>query len=554
MLTALRSNRRIRELASSRYAGISIVLGLMLGLLLYEVRYVGLTVDETSHFAAAYNYWTGDDSLQPADTPPLTRIISGWIPKVLRVRPAAHTLGFAERDAYQIGSEQLGTNRGRRALTRTRLPFLVFPLLIVWIVWRWGTELFSARTALVLAGLCSVEPTILGHGALIKSDVPAACLALWFGYRTWRFLMEPTVRNFGLVTAAVVLGLLTKFTLVILLPIAVAIGLAKVRRIVHLSMLAVLPYLGILLSGGAMPEPVTGTLLEQVKGAGLRWPLSWIADLLVALPWPPQFIKGLVYIHGALHGEGFLGYLNGQKISGWVPEYFPIAFVYKEPIPMLMLFGGGVVMAVMAWRRRFDGLFVAGFAGLFFLAAVFSNFHIGVRHILPSIPFLILAGGWLVEWLLSSRRGQIAVAAICGWAVIELAIVHPNSLSYCNEFAGGSRGCWHHLADSNVDWGQNYRELGRVVERMQGERIRAFLFGYDSPWYYMAAGSLQSMRIPKEGDKVEPYVPTPGYYAISVNYLTGLMLPKGHEDFLAVFRAMPVHSRAGYSILIYRVE
>ena len=62
------------------------------------------------------------------------------------------------------------------------------------------------------------------------------------------------------------------------------------------------------------------------------------------------------------------------------------------------------------------------------------------------------------------------------------------------------------------------------------------------------------MLIPEEGDKVEKYVPTPGYCAIRAIYLTGLMLPKGHEDCLAVFRAMPVHSRAGYSILIYRVE
>src|SRR5260370_41370056 len=76
--------------------------------LVYQARRLGLTVDETSHFAAAYAYWLGQDVLQPADAPPLTRAICGWVPRLLGGPRPRDTAGWKDRDAYIIGAEVLG--------------------------------------------------------------------------------------------------------------------------------------------------------------------------------------------------------------------------------------------------------------------------------------------------------------------------------------------------------------------------------------------------------------------------------------------------------------
>jgi hypothetical protein len=172
-----------------RYAGIGLLLAGCAAALIYQTRHLGLTVDETSHFAAAYAYWLGEDVLEPPDAPPLTRAVCGWVPRVLGAPSLRETSGWKERDAYLIGARILDRPniRARRPLFYTRLPFLAFPLLIVFLLWHWGRQLFGELIGLFLAACGALEPTIFGHGVLINSDVPAAFGALWFAYAAWRY-------------------------------------------------------------------------------------------------------------------------------------------------------------------------------------------------------------------------------------------------------------------------------------------------------------------------------------------------------------------------------
>ena len=145
-----------------RYAAIGLLLVGCAAALLYQTRRLGLTIDETSHFAAAYAYWQGEDVLEPPDAPPLTRAICGWVPRLLKAPQLRDTNGWKERDAYLIGAEILDRPniRARRLLFYTRLPFLLFPLLIVFLLWHWGRQLFGEPVAILLAVCGALEPTI----------------------------------------------------------------------------------------------------------------------------------------------------------------------------------------------------------------------------------------------------------------------------------------------------------------------------------------------------------------------------------------------------------
>ena len=64
----------------------------------------------------------------------------------------------------------------------------------------------------------------------------------------------------------------------------------------------------------------------------------------------------------------------------------------------------------------------------------------------------------------------------------------------------------------------------------------------------------QTLPAPGNTTLAQNYLPEPGIYAVSVNFLAGFLFPQGYEDYLEYFRRHPPSGRAGYSILIYDVK
>jgi hypothetical protein len=411
---------------------------------------------------------------------------------------------------------------------------------------------------LYLAACGALEPTILGHGVLINSDVPAAFGALWFAYEAWTYWRAPKARRLAIMTVAVVVAVLIKFTL---LPLAIAgFGLAlwKGPRLGAVA-IPVAVYVAILAGSQFQAQPVPPAEISQFNGAGVGpWAEPGVR-LLARLPWPLQFVRGLLFIGGSLHSNGFTGYLLGHKIDGRVPLYFPLAWAVKFPIPLQILTLAGLAALLIRIRRReagADDLFVWAPAALFFGSAVASNFHIGFRHVLPAVPFFILGGGFALARWSCRRTVRAAMALALVWLALSSLLVYPHGISYFNEWIGGPAEGWRYLADSNIDWGQDLPDLGSYMGRHRIERIKTFVFGYDNPYHYLKPGSMDPQTLPSAGNTAleHEYRSQPGIYAVSVNYLTGFLAPQGYEDYLADFRRRQPDGRAGYSILIYEVK
>lgn len=525
-------------------------------LLAYQARTVGMTIDEPSHLAAGYLYWLGQDILKPADTPPLTRITSGWVAVALKTKDPHLTKWWDTRDAYLIGGELLGPggHRPRRLLFYTRLTFLVYPLLTLYLIWLWGRALFGEAIAFCLVLLFALEPTILGHGYLVKSDVAAAFGAVWFAYAAWRHWNAPSIRTLLLLSAALSVAVLAKYTLLILIPIGYAIALWRPPRLLGAVLLPVILYTAILLSGQLHAQPVSQADLATVSGWGLSKGTMFMVKILALLPWPTQFVNGILYIAGALRAEGFTGYLLGHKITGWTPSYFPIAWAIKFPIPLQILTLSSLV--VFAFRRTLTSadVLIWGLALLFFGSAVSSNYHIGFRHLIPCIPFLILGSGYALRAGSRSFTGRIVAASLMLWLCFSTLRIYPYTLAYFNEWIGGPEAGWKYLADSNIDWGQDLPALGRYLQSHPQERVRTFLFNPDHVALYFSQERVEPQPWPGNIPPGFQYTPRPGVYAIGVNLLTGAFYPPGYEDYLRRFRELTPIARAGYSILIYRVE
>ena len=96
--------------------------------------------------------------------------------------------------------------------------------------------------------------------------------------------------------------------------------------------------------------------------------------------------------------------------------------------------------------------------------ALTAGTNMGIRHVLPIYPFLILAaaaGAWAL-----ARRHQawaIVVAALLAFHLASSLHTLPDYLAYSNELFGGKSQTYRYLSDSNVDWGQGMREAGHTL-------------------------------------------------------------------------------------------
>jgi hypothetical protein len=183
--------------------------------------------------------------------------------------------------------------------------------------------------------------------------------------------------------------------------------------------------------------------------------------------------------------------------------------------------------------------------------------QLGVRLILPALPFGLLLCGLAIDWMMQGRRA-IVLFVLLVWLGVQSARIYPQGISFFNVLAGGPEHGLEYLADSNLDWGQNLRTLAKYVEETGIPKLRLSYFGTDSPWAYFKESELELLAPPwgpdlvKEGEVI--YAPEPGYYAISATLLPGHFFQPKYRDFYKRFREMEPVAKVGYSIYVYKVN
>src|SRR5262249_11376621 len=149
--------------------------------------------------------------------------------------------------------------------------------------------------------------------------------------------------------------------------------------------------------------------------------------------------------------------------TGWL-LYFPVAFGLKTPLPLLAL----MVFAAACFRSRGTWDWISlGTLGLLWLLLIFSHVNIGLRYALLTYP---LAAIWIGRpfsgeiW--RDRIWRPAALGALSWLIVASFAVHPRYLSYFNEVGGGPRDGWLYMADSNIDWGQDFDALIATLNRL----------------------------------------------------------------------------------------
>jgi hypothetical protein len=268
---------------------------------------------------------------------------------------------------------------------------------------------------------------------------------------------------------------------------------------------------------------------------------------------PEAYLYGFAYLRSSSFYRP--AYLNGAYSSQGFPDYFLWTTLLKTPIPTLIAIVIGIVAVL---RRRGDRAFLLVPPLIYIGVAVGSAIDIGHRHLLPALAFLIVGCG-----AIAPKRRLIPICAIV--AVAALLVFAPpwnpaplfgHHLSYFNELAGGPRNGYEHLADSNLDWGQDLPALRRWLEANHvTEPITLVYFGDADP-------RTRGIRHRNMGMfAYEPQDPLPigtqiksRYVAISANSYVGVLEPLTTKNaWRERLKGAKLAGRAGYSILIYRL-
>ena len=179
------------------------------------------------------------------------------------------------------------------------------------------------------------------------------------------------------------------------------------------------------------------------------------------------------------------------------------------------------------------------FAAIYLAVAMFAGINIGVRHLLPMLPFLFIAIA-----VLGAGRWRVALVVCLLLSATETVWRHPYHLSFINLLAGGPDQGYKYLADSNIDWGQDFKRLRTWKDaNFGGDHLCVAYFGGASMEYF----GLSGFPVP-HSDDLQGRKEVDCMAAVSVTLLAGDYVGR---DTYAWLRELTPVARIGHSIHIY---
>lgn len=478
------------------FAPIVVALFVVLALeLFFSARLESPTFDEPAHLYAGYGYWLHRDFGVNPEHPPLVKLIASL--PLLVERPAYPApLNIMFRPASAAGGMMLMGEPGGFALlnhARATVSVFIFSLALLMLLAGW--EMFGRGTALIALLLAVFDPLLLAHGPLLGTDLGATCCIFATVYAFYRYVKRPSALRLAVCVLAAGLALAAKHSAIVLCPILILLALAEVLRrrpqatdgedstarararyglrlggallVMAVGAIAILwAFYGFRYAARpGRPEliPSPSTYLSEMQNRGEAKAIGFAEQHHLL---PESYLFGLTDVL-YISNNGRPMFLLGRSYPNGRWFYFPAAFLIKSTIGFLLL----LVLLPFArglWNRerRREVLFLAIPTVVYFAAAMSSKLDIGIRHILPTMPFLLLLAAAGAVFLARRSRGwRYAVAVLLLADVASSVHAFPNYLPYSNEAFGGVNGTYRALADSNVGWGGGLKALHADLER-----------------------------------------------------------------------------------------
>lgn len=376
---------------------------------------------------------------------------------------------LAPRVVQQLFQPDLVKNdEGRSDIVNGRFMSLLVGILIMWVLYIFGTSLFNRETGLLTAFFFSICPNSLANASFASTDIYSVLVVLLTVFLYWRWHQTMKPRFFFLLAFVVGLGQVTKQSmtyLYILIPVLIWL-MGDHRK----------------LRGPAVWKGVLLFLLIQCAVINVVYyfyhsfmPLrsySFMSDVFIRLqsilpagvwvPFPEPYITGLdqalYYNHlgGGIEGKSCFGKVTilGQSFTGQgVWYYYLITLLFKTPIPLLVF----VFVATVSRKIIRPHKIILLLPVLFFVLVMSMMYQVqaGVRHIIFIYPFLfLLSAAWVMKVV--NTRWRWAVYIGLAWWMFSLGSYWTRFYPYTNEMVWDKKNAWRWVGHANLDIHQGF--------------------------------------------------------------------------------------------------
>jgi 4-amino-4-deoxy-L-arabinose transferase-like glycosyltransferase len=459
-----------------------------------HITHTSVTYDEPVFMFSGYHQWKcGDFGIDP-ENPPLVKYVAAFPLRSQTLNVPTNGpqcgAGFTGKfDEYIESNQFLVANGIDRVVIPARAATTVFSLLLAVLLLFCVRRMFGEAEALVAEALLAFEPVMIAHGSLATTDMAAAAMffaSVFALYLYWQKASALKVVAMGLSIGAMLASkhsALPALAFLWLLVFAAAwfdsrpaadaagelwgrlrSGLAAVGVATAIGFVCLWASYGFhfyampragreILPASALPEGTTG-FAERVA---LMTQWGRAAHIL-----PEAYLFGITDVlrQNILHQT----YLLGKTYSHGLWYYFPIAFSAKTSLTLLAMLGLGIFALIRYREKRREYLFWGVPALCYFAFSLTSGLDIGVRHILPVYPFAIaIAAAGACSLARRMPKAWIAIVAMLVFGGVDSARTFPNYISFSNELWGGTNNTYKVLSDSNVDWGQNLKQIRTYI-------------------------------------------------------------------------------------------
>ena len=500
-----------------------------------------ITNDEIVHIPAGYYHLVAGEFQLNNEHPPLVKM---WAALPLLIvqpdeppAPKTEAENFMERTwGFHERFWQANQARFQTVTFWPRVMMIPITLALGALIFVFARKLFGETAALIAVALYVLEPTVLAHGRVVHTDVPAALAYLLFFFALHKYSEAPGTKRALILGLVCALALLTKFSMLVLVPVLAVYLLARLiiywrdrkQRTQILVHSALITELVLFLVNAAYYFQRPALEASDVRWVAMKSPalLGFVTTFvrLASYLVPTYYLFGVYNIELHNHFGHATSLLGQYSDLGWW-YYFPVAFALKTTIPFLLLAIAGLGWSVWRFvRRDWRFLWIVVPVGIYLAISLTSHINIGIRHFLPVYPFLFIAGGALLAQLLKARRTLgIAVSVVLfGCMGFEAVRTFPNYTPYMNQLAS-SHPHWYYLSDSNVEWGDDVNALADYLKARGETKVSAALSAGWSTLGRYGVDYLDMVSLPP--DKM----PETRYVAIGASFLNGSLIP-GDEN------------------------
>ncbi len=557
------------------------------------------TTDEAQHIAAGYINFVLHDYRINMEKPPLFRLLSApllmFADPIIPVTDKSWEEGAISSWDFGNAFFYLYGNDADLILMIARIPMVMLAMGLGLILYLFTKELAGEDAALIVVFLFAFSPSFLAHGKYVNTDVPAAFGFVLVVYRYWCFMKKTSRIEAVLLGISIGISVMLKQSvLLVVFWITLFISARAFFLMFHknwrevrilvgetvcAAMVALLLIYGMYWFASYLyPESV---MFQHVNSFMYRWQIVLpqnVVDLLSNRTTRPLglFVVGVLREMRRVASYQVQYFLGEYSVYGGWRTYFPILYLLKTPIAFhvvsVVAFVGAIIdfswvkVKAISWENALPYITMAVVVGSYMLVAIYSPLNIGVRHIIPLLPYVMIIVAIGCSGVIRKHNLPLMVVLIvAGVSYLWVGLSEfPHYLSYFNQISGGTRKGYEISVSSDYSWDQDYKRFGEWVRENGVEKIPVDCgYGRDAAFNYYAkdftepfrgssswlqeSSKLQDISELSKGDLLGVCVPIlyGGYYVM-----------EGQEfhvryDYQTLRNMQPI-DRVGTSIFIYR--